>query len=210
MEALHGEGRAAQRPHLRGQGGRSPDLGGDRGRAGPHRQALRQGRQGLEGGGRPALAGGHRHRGRPQHRRRVARPLRGRVGAPLRWPLRPLAPAQQWPGQRRGLRPRHGERQPLGRHHRRGLPLQHSDQGVGDLHREERAHGGDLELRGPLRRRQGAPGGLGQRESGQQNNGEHGARMAESQPGRQIRGSGEDFRLEGNLGEGRRFRRSKP
>ena len=91
-------------------------------------------------------------------------PLRRRPRAALRRPLRPLAPAQQRPRQRRRLRGRRRERQRLGGHHGRRLAPQHGDRGVDGLHREERADGGDLELRRQLRRRgQGLPRGVGQR-----------------------------------------------
>ena len=46
-----------------------------------HRQAVRHGGEGLEGGGRPALPGGDRHRRGRGHRRRLAGALRRRPGA---------------------------------------------------------------------------------------------------------------------------------
>ena len=129
-----------------------------------HRQEDRQGREDLAGEGRPALPGRHGDRRGPEDRRRLARPVRRRPRAALGRPLRPLAPAQQRPRQRRRLRRRHRERQRLGGHHRRRLALQHEDRRVDGLHREERADGGDLELRRQLRR-QGLrlPRRLGQR-----------------------------------------------
>ena len=60
-----------------------------------------------------------------------------------------------------------GER--LGRDHGRLQPLQHREGRMGDLHREERTDGRDLELRRRLRRQgQGVSGGLGQRLPGVQ------------------------------------------
>ena len=103
-------------------------------------------------------------RRRQEDGRRLARPLRRRPGAALRRPLRPLAPAQQRPRQRRRLRRRGRERQRLGGDDRRRLAAQHGDRRVDGLHREERADGGDLELRRELRRQgQGLPRGVGQR-----------------------------------------------
>ncbi len=125
-----------------------------------------EGREDVAGEGRPAVQGRHRDRRGREDGRRVARPLRRRPRPPLRRPLRPLAPAQQRARQRRGVRRRDRERQRLGGDHRRRLAAQHGDGRVDGLHREERADGGDLELRRELRRQGlGLPRGVGQRAS---------------------------------------------
>ena len=145
--------------------GRPARLGRHRGRPGAA-STSRPGKvvKTLAGEGRPALQGGDGHRRGPEDRRRLARAVRRRAGALQRRALRPLAPAQQRPGQRRRLRRRRRERQRLGRDHGRARSAQHGDRRVDDLHREERAHGGDLELRRQLRRQgQGLPRRLGQR-----------------------------------------------
>ena len=157
--------RTAQRSHLRREGRRPAGLDRHRGRPGVLDKRTGKIKSWKEKDGLPwrvvtAIDVDHKDR------RRLARAVRRRPGALQRRPLRPLAPAQQRPGQRRRLRRRDRERQRLGRHHRRRQPLQHRDRRVDHLHREERADGGDLELRRRLRRRQGLPGRVGQRRAG--------------------------------------------
>ena len=120
VEALHRRGRPAQRPHLRRQGGRHRVwIGTEDGlalidkKAGQSGHASWQEKDGLPW----QVVTGHRRRS--EDGRRLAGPVRRRAGPLQRRPLRPLPPAQQRSGQRRGLRDRHRERPRLGRHHRR-------------------------------------------------------------------------------------------
>ena len=127
-----------------------------------------QSRPRVEGERRAAVASRHGDRGGSEDRRRVAGAVRPRAGPPERRTLRPFPPAQQRPGERRRLRDRHGKRQRLGGNDRRLQPLQHEDQGVGGIHREERSHGGNLELQRRLQQgdRQNSHRRVGQRRAG--------------------------------------------